>query len=210
MTTSISGGASCEACAACRALRAVEHSRTSALNGNRFATECYGGPRPRRPFWLSGRTVDGKTYSVDMSTSGPEMEATRRNHAAPVIVISMALWFFAVPVLAALAFFTGFRLPEAGPLSHKQAAKSGTLILALVVVLVVPPAAAAVAGFRNHRPIVASVCALITAAGLAAGFLLVPWGLNDLGWVPAPAATHETTPSHCVERSGGDTRCPGG
>jgi hypothetical protein len=36
--------------------------------------------------------------------------------------------------------------------------------------------------------------------------------LDALPWQhkPASAATHATTPSHCVEHSGGDTRCPGG
>jgi len=144
-----------------------------------------------------------------MSTFGPE-RAERRKHAAAVIVVCMALWSCVVPALAASAYFAGFRLPEAGPPSHEQVIGRGTLILALIVVLVVLPAAAAVVGFRNHRPVAASLCGLITAAGLAAGLLLLPRGLGDLGWNSAPAATPETTPSHCVERSGGDTRCPGG
>jgi hypothetical protein len=145
-----------------------------------------------------------------MSIRGPEMFAKRRQHAATVIAVVMMVWFCAVPFLAVAAFFTGFRLPEADPLSAEQKAQSGSLILALAVVLVLPPAAATVVGVRHQRPVVASFCGLITVVGLAAGFLLVPWGLDGIGWKPTPVVTQVPPPYHCVERSGGDTRCPGG
>jgi len=51
---------------------------------------------------------------------------------------------------------------------------------------------------------------VIAVVGVAAGFLLVPSGLDDLGWKSTPAVTQVPPPIHCVERSSGDTRCPGG
>jgi hypothetical protein len=136
--------------------------------------------------------------------------AKRRWRSAAVIVVVVTMWVSTVQLLAVAAFVTGFTLPEAGPLSAADKVKSGTLILVLVVFLVLPPTAGAVVGVRHHRPVLASFCGLIAVAGLAAAIFLVPWGLDDLGWKSTPAVTQVPLPDHCVERSGGDTRCPGG
>lgn len=146
-----------------------------------------------------------------MSLSGPELIAKRRRNAAVVIAVGMALWFLTVPGLAVATFAAAFTLPGASPPTHEQAAESGTLMLVLAVVLVAPPAIGAVVGARNHRPVAATLCGLIAVVGLAAGYFLVQWGLDDLRWgKPAPAVTREAPPHQCIERSGGDTRCPGG
>ena len=159
--------------------------------------------------WVSV-SVARQIYSAVMSIPGPDRLAKRRQHAATVIAVVMTLWFVAVPALAVAAFFTGFTLPGADPPADEQRARTGTLILALAVVLVLPPAAATVVGVRNRRPIAASFCGLITAVGLAAGLFLVPSGLDEFGPRSTPVVTHPQPPGHCVERSGGDTRCPGG
>jgi hypothetical protein len=145
-----------------------------------------------------------------MPICGPATFAERRRRAAVGIAVVMVVWFHAVSFLAVAAFFTGFTLPGAHPPSEEQQAKTGSLVLALVAVLVLLPAAAMVVGVRFQRPVAASFCGLITVLGLAVGVFLVPLGLEAVGWRSTPAVTHVPQPSNCVERSGGDTRCPGG
>ncbi|WP_157437145.1 hypothetical protein [Actinoplanes subtropicus] len=146
-----------------------------------------------------------------MPIRGPEVFEARRRRAAGTIAAVMAVWLLAVPFLAVAAFFTGFTLPRAAPIAAGRQAEAGRLILALAVVLVLLPGAATVIGARYRRPIIAGLCGLITVVGLAAALLLVPAGMADLGWKATPARIPAPpTPSRCIERSGGDTRCPGG
>lgn len=88
----------------------------------------------------------------------------------------------------------------------KRRASLALLVAALVAA--VGPAVVALVAYRL-RLVRTAVVFLVLAVVIA-----VPAGpvavLASRDLAPAPAATTPGPPGHCVEHSGGDTRCPGG
>ncbi|WP_185037161.1 hypothetical protein [Actinoplanes octamycinicus] len=120
----------------------------------------------------------------------------------------LIVWLVGAPMLFVVALSCSFRLPDT---EAKDPVRGGWFLLACAVLLVVAPLAATLIGVAGRRRIYASVCAVLTLGGLVLGGLMTPVALDEIGVVrrpPPPAPT--PTISQCVERSGGDTRCPGG
>ncbi|WP_203827526.1 hypothetical protein [Actinoplanes palleronii] len=111
-------------------------------------------------------------------------------------------------VLSLLALRDLFSFADTEP-AHPV--RGGWFLLACAVLLVAAPLTATGIGVRHQRKIYATVCAVLSLAGLVAGGLIALSGLRETGLVEKPAPVVATTPArHCVELSGGDTRCPGG
>ncbi|BCJ42069.1 hypothetical protein GCM10010168_65550 [Actinoplanes ianthinogenes] len=111
-------------------------------------------------------------------------------------------------VLFVRFFVNSFALPGVEP---ENPVRGGWYLLCCAIVLVTAPLTATVIGVVGKQKIYATVCAILALGGLVLAGLMTPSALDGIGVVrkpPAPAPTPRI--SQCVERSGGDTRCPGG
>lgn len=109
-------------------------------------------------------------------------------------------------------FLLGMRdLLTFGEVAAAHPVRGGWFLLGCAFVLVAAPLGAAVIGARGKQSIYAGVCAVLALGGLVLGGLVAVKGLQETGAIAKPAAVVPTPRvSQCVERSGGDTRCPGG
>jgi hypothetical protein len=109
-------------------------------------------------------------------------------------------------------FLLGMRdLLTFGAPAPAHAVRGGWFLLGCAFLLVVAPLAATVVGARGGQNVYAGVCAVLALGGLVLGGLVAVKGLQETGAISKPAAVVPTPRiSQCIERSGGDTRCPGG
>jgi hypothetical protein len=121
---------------------------------------------------------------------------------------SLTVWAIGAPVLFVLGLRDLFALPGVEPANP---VRGGWYLLACAFLLIAGPLTATVAGMFRGPKIYTAVCAVLTLGGLVVGGLLAVAGLDETGLARRPAPPAPTpTISHCVEFSGGDTRCPGG
>jgi hypothetical protein len=131
----------------------------------------------------------------------------RRTTAAQWVALLTLAWFLAVPTLVLTGILDSLTFTSEPNPDHRT---GSLLLLAAAVVAVLLPLLAAVLAFRASRPVLGTVYALLTL------FLLLPAGLTareaaqDLGGYQPAVPQPPGPPGHCVEHSGGDTRCPGG
>ncbi len=109
-------------------------------------------------------------------------------------------------------FLLGMRdLLTLGDTAPVHAVRGGWFLLGCAFLLVAAPLAATVVGVRGRQNVFAGVCAVLALGGLVLGGLVAVVGLQETGALSKPAAVVPTPRiSQCIERSGGDTRCPGG
>ncbi|MCW2142805.1 hypothetical protein BXY51_007395 [Actinoplanes cyaneus] len=120
----------------------------------------------------------------------------------------LGVWAVGSIVLFLLGMRDLFTFGDAAP---AHSARGGAFLLGCAFLLVAAPLAATVIGALGGQTIYAGVCAVLALGGLVLGGLLAVKGLQETGAITKPAAVVPTqTTSHCVEFSGGDTRCPGG
>ncbi|WP_436527339.1 hypothetical protein [Actinoplanes sp. HUAS TT8] len=111
-----------------------------------------------------------------------------------------------------LLFLLGMRdLVTFDDVPPAHAVRGGWFLLGCAFLLVVAPLAATVIGASGGQNVYAGVCAVLALGGLVLGGLVAVRGLQETGAITRPAEVVPTPRvSHCVEFSGGDTRCPGG
>ncbi|MFI1992208.1 hypothetical protein [Actinoplanes sp. NPDC020271] len=122
--------------------------------------------------------------------------------------VLLGVWAVGSIVLFLLGMRDLFTFGDAAP---AHAARGGAFLLACAFLLIAAPVAATVIGARGGQNVYAGVCAVLALGGLVLGGLLAVRGLQETGAITKPAVVVPTPrTSHCVEFSGGDTRCPGG
>lgn len=148
--------------------------------------------------------------TLDRMTSG--VVGTGRR-GVPIVGLLVLLWVCGL--IAAAAWWVGIGL-EQWSVSYgdqpgefedlKRRASVALLVAALVATA--GPAVIAFVAYQLRRVRTAVVFLVLTVVIAMPAVPLAASAGRDLN--PAPAATTPGPPEHCVEHSGGDTRCPGG
>ncbi|WP_343442504.1 hypothetical protein [Micromonospora schwarzwaldensis] len=138
---------------------------------------------------------------------------TTARRGGPVVGLLVALW--ACGLIATAAWWVGIGLRQ-WSVSYGDATgevadlrRRATLaLLTFVLVAVAGPVLIALVAY-HLRLVRTAIAFLVLAVGLTVPALpIAVHAGRDLD--PAPAPTTPGPPGHCVEHSGGDTRCPGG
>lgn len=119
----------------------------------------------------------------------------------------LGVWVVGSGVLFLLGMRDLLTFEDAAP---THAVRGGWFLLGCAFLLVTAPAGAAVVGLRGGQSVYAGVCAVLALGGLVLGGLVAVKGLQETGTISTPVVVPTPTTWQCIERSGGDTRCPGG
>jgi hypothetical protein len=131
----------------------------------------------------------------------------RRTTAAQWVALLTLAWFLAVPALVLTGIFSSFSLGVEQNPEHREGA---LLFLAAAAVGVLLPLLATVLAYRGNRPILGTVYAVLTLFLIVPALVITLSSAKELGWYRPASPEPPGPPGHCVEHSGGDTRCPGG
>ncbi|GAA2868716.1 hypothetical protein GCM10010517_28580 [Streptosporangium fragile] len=119
------------------------------------------------------------------------------------LVVLTLIWLIGTPLLFLQVFAEGLRASRGGPSDGDRAMR---FLIAAAVVGVTAPALAAIVAGKTRREGAALVFGVAAALCFVAGAVLVSVDLR-VSSVPSP---EPLPPGYCVERSGGDSDCPGG
>jgi prepilin signal peptidase PulO-like enzyme (type II secretory pathway) len=142
------------------------------------------------------------------------MGGTRtRSERAPawrtvVLVLLACGWLLAPALLLEFALVNSSRLFGAQPNPYEQQRAVRYVEVALFTLVAFPAAATAVSAVGRRR-----LATRLFAIGTALALIVATIGMGcvvGLVVTPAPDAPPGVTSTHCQERSGGDTQCPGG
>ncbi|SDD07469.1 hypothetical protein SAMN05216270_101639 [Glycomyces harbinensis] len=137
----------------------------------------------------------------------PSERTERRRRFGGLVALAAVLWLFAVPVLFGHGLEAGLSFAGDLPTAADQAAADGYMRAAAIVAVAGPLAIAALAALGRHR----RTAAVFTVVALFLVYMLaVQSGVRDLFLPEGEAPVEQEGPGYCIERSGGDNRCPGG